>query len=146
MLQSCGILLSAIDKMDVGEVTRNRIPNQIDDIAARRLIGCLVKFVLLFLAGMILFALIVRHAEDRGTRASAAFAFGGLVFGLAASILTHRAQRMLLWVILPLPPVASLCMFVLRTLFGMSDELPLAVTVAPLFLSAGFLVGRSGKL
>jgi len=126
-------------------MTRNRIPNQIDDIAARRLIGCVVKFVFVFLAGMVMFALIVKHAEDRGTRAAAAFAFGGLVFGLAASILTNRAQKQLLWVIVPLPPAASICMFALRTLFGMSDELPLMVTVAPLFLSAGFLLGRSGK-
>ncbi len=123
----------------------DRIPNQIDNIAFRRLLGCLVKFVLVFLAGMAVFALVVKHTDDRGTRAAAAFAFGGLVFGLAASILTDRAQKLLLGVFIPMPIAAALCMFALRTLFGMSEELPLIVTLAPLFLPAGFILGRSRR-
>lgn len=126
-------------------MSQDRIPTQIDSIATRRFLGCLLRFALVFVLGLVTFALLVKHSHDRGTRAAAAFAFGGLVFGFAGSMLTSQSRKLLAGAFVLLPLVVTLILFAFRTLFGMSNALPLSLVLAPLALSAGFLIGQTRR-
>ena len=126
-------------------MSENRIPTQIDRIATRRFLGCMLRFAVVFVLGLVAFALLVKHSHDRGARAAAAFAFGGLVFGFTASMLTSQSRKLLAGAFVLLPLVVALVLFAFRTLFGMSDALPLGLVLAPLALSAGFLIGQARR-
>ena len=87
--------------------------------------------------------LVARHTPDRPTRLAVALAVSGIVLGFGTSIIAENSRRFLRRVFVVAGLALTVVMFGHRTLFGYTRELPLLITVAPLFFSAGFLIGGS---
>ena len=121
------------------------IPNQIDSLGDRRLAGCAVKAIVLFVLGCLALGFTAKRTHDAGIRLAVALAMSGLLFGFAASGLTPRAREFLTRVFVLLPLVVTLLLFAYRTLFGRSEELPLRLVLAPLALAVAFLIGRGRR-
>ena len=118
------------------------IPNQIEGIGNRRLLGCAAKFALAVLVGGVVLGLVARDTHNRALTGAVALALSGLLFGFATSVLTPAMRKLLRTVFVVFPLVATLMMFAFRTLFGRQAELPLLAVVAPLAFTAGFLIGQ----
>lgn len=119
------------------------IIHNIENIGNQRLLGCLLKWAMMFIVGAIALTLAMVAAPNQSFRATAAFAFTGLVLGaFSASFLTAGARRFLLVTFVTVPIVITLAMFVMRTILGHIDQYPLRLVISPLFLSAGFVVGQ----
>lgn len=112
----------------------------------QRLLGCMLKWAAMFVAGIIALAIVMGASPNQSLRAAAAFAFTGLVLGFSTSFLTIGARRFLLVTFIAVPIVVSLVMFAMRTVLGYTDEYPLRLVVSPIFLSAGFVVGQVRKI
>ena len=121
------------------------IANQIENIGIRRLAWWACFWVVMVLIGGVILGLVVKHTSDMSTRAAIALAVSGLLIGVVTSILAASSRKIMLIVFLLLPLIMSLIMFVYRTMLGSSEALPLRMIIAPLFLTAGFLVGQFSR-
>ena len=122
------------------------IANQIENIGIRRLAGWACFWVVVVLIGGVILGLVAKHTSDKSTLAAVAFAVSGLLIGVVTSILAASSRKIMLTLFLLLPLVMSLIMFVYRTMLGSSEALPLRMIIAPLFLTAGFLVGQFSRI
>lgn len=107
------------------------------------MLGCAAKAAAISAVCIVVIGLIVRHS-DRSTRAIVAFAVSGLLLGLTTSFLVVPDPRLrrALWIAFVYVPIGlAAVMFVLRTLFGLSDRYPLMLAAAPTALAAGYLIG-----
>ena len=120
----------------------DRITNQIEGLGNKRLLGCACWWMVLMLVGSTVLGLVIRHTSDKPIRTGVVLAFSGLLFGSATSILTNVTRRFLKTVFVVFPLVMAFVMFALSTLFGYAENLPLRMVVAPLSLTAGFLLGQ----
>ena len=118
------------------------IERQIEGLGDRRLLGRAVATALVVAAGGVAYRLVVGHSEDAPTRAAAALAVSGLLFGFATSSLAAKMRRLLTVALVVLPLAVSVCLFALRTVLGWSAELPMRLVAAPVCLSAGFVIGH----
>jgi uncharacterized membrane protein YhaH (DUF805 family) len=118
------------------------IEHQIDSIGDRQLVTCAVWFAALFAGAVVALAVTFKRSHDSGVRLAVVLGMSGLIFGFAASALAPQARKLLARVFVLLPLVVSLALFANRTLLGRAEELPLRLVLAPLALTAGFLVGR----
>lgn len=121
------------------------IERQIEGLGDRRLLGRAVVAALLVAAGGVAYRLVVRHSEDAPTRAVAALAVSGLLFGFATSSLAAKMRRLLAIALVILPLAVSTLLFALRTVLGWSAELPMRLVAAPLCLTVGFLIGHFAR-
>ena len=118
------------------------IPSQIEGLGYRRLAVWVGRFALYVLAAGIVLGLVVKHGRDAPTRASVALLLTGLLLGFATSILAPESRRLARSALVALGLTMSLVGFVLRTLFGWSMELPLLMTICPLMLPLGYVIGQ----
>lgn len=118
------------------------VRSQIEGLGYRRLAAWVGMFALcVFAAGLVL-GLVVKHGHNRPTSASVALVLSGLLLGFATSILTASSRRIARNALLALGLALSLVAFALRTLFGWSHEMPLLLTISPLLLPAGYVIGQ----
>ncbi len=118
------------------------IANQIEGIGNRRLLGCLVKFMLALVIGGVVLGLVARHAHNRILTGAVALAFSGLLFGFATSFLTFQMRKLLVTVFTVLSLAAALAIFASRALFDWESKLPLVVVFVPLIFPAAFALGQ----
>lgn len=118
------------------------ISSQIEGLGYRRLAVWVGRFALGVVASGIVLGLVVKHAQ-KPTRASVALIFTGLLLGYATSILTPSSRRIARIALVALGLTTSLIAFTARTLFGWSQEMPLLLTISPLMLPLGYLIGAS---
>ena len=117
------------------------IERQIEDLGNRRLAGCACWWAGVVLIGGFVLGLVAKHVRDKPTCAAVAFAVSGLLLGYVTSILASGSRKIVLMAFVVLPLVLSLGLFSFRTVLGYTHALPLRLTIAPLFLAAGFLAG-----
>ena len=103
----------------------DRIPNEIDGIAAKRLVGCVWRIAAVLVAGGIVAKLVLGQAPDRATRAVVACAVSGFVFGLVGSLLAIKQRRVLTIVFVLVPVGLAIGLFFCRTMLGWNQEMPL---------------------
>ena len=123
----------------------NRIPNEIDGIAAGRLMGCVWRVATLLVAGGIVAKLVLGQTPDRATRAVVACAVSGFVFGFAGSLLAVKQRRVLTFVFVLIPIGLAIGLFFCRTILGMHEQLPLRLALSPLAFAACFVAGQVGR-
>ena len=119
----------------------DRIRSEIENLSHRRMAGCIGKLILV----VVICGLAVKWAAGQ-SRAMTLFTVSlvtGLLWGLATSVLTVRARRVLLNAF----TAAGVCIFVfafaLRTVFGASRDLALLTAVSPLMLPLGYYIGST---
>lgn len=115
-----------------------RIANQIEGLGDRRLLGCFMKTLLILALGGIVLHMVVRQSEDTAKNLAVMLAISGLVMGYATSYL----RTVLKVVMATVPLAATFVMFVMRTVLGWSNDLPLLMTLAPLVFGIAFLIGQ----
>lgn len=119
-----------------------RIANQIEGLGDRRLLGCFMKTLLILALGGIVLHMVVRQSEDTAKNLAVMLAISGLVMGYATSYLDPRMRTVLKVVMATVPLAATFVMFVMRTVLGWSNDLPLLMTLAPLVFGIAFLIGQ----
>jgi len=117
------------------------IRRQIEGLGYRHLAGCFGRFALMVVACGVAFGLAAKHASV-GTALSALCLITGLLLGMATSILTSSARRVLLISFVIFGLALFLAVFALRTLFGGSRYHALIEAIAPLLLPVGYVVGQ----
>lgn len=118
------------------------IRSQIEGLGNRRLAAWVGVFALSVLAAGFVLGLVVKHNSDRPTRVSVALVLAGLLLGFATSILTPSSRRIARSALMALGLTLSLVAFALRTLFGWSQTIPLLLTISPLMLPLGYMIGQ----
>lgn len=86
--------------------------------------------------------MVVRQSEDTAKNLAVMLAISGLVMGYATSYLDPRMRTVLKVVMATVPLAATFVMFVMRTVLGWSNDLPLLMTLAPLVFGIAFLIGQ----
>jgi len=118
------------------------IRSQIEGLGYRRLAAWVGVFALCVVAAGVVLGLVVKHGGDRPTRVSVALVLTGLLLGFATSILTPSSRRIARNALVALGLALSVVAFALRTLFGWSHTLPLLLTLSPLLLPVGYVIGQ----
>lgn len=118
------------------------IGSQIEGLGYRRLAAWVGVFTLYVVAAGVVLGLVIKHGHDRPTRASVTMVLTGFLLGYATTILTPSSRRIARNALVALGLVLSLVAFALRTLFGWSHALPLLLTVSPLLLPVGYVIGQ----
>ena len=123
-------------------MNENPIQSQIEGLGYRRLAAWVGLFALSVIVAGVVLGLVVKHGHDMPTRVSVALVLSGLLLGFATSILTPSSRRIARNALVALGLALSLVMFGMRTLLGWSEELPLLLTISPLMLPLGYVIGQ----
>lgn len=123
-------------------MNQNPIRSQIEGLGYRRLAVWVGVYGLGVLVAGVVLGLVVKHAPDKATRLSVALVLTGLLLGFATAILTPSSRKIARNALVALGLTLSLTAFLLRVLFGWSHEIPLALTISPLMLPLGYVIGQ----
>lgn len=124
------------------ETSNDPIRGQIEGLGYRRLAVWAGLFMLVVLAAGVVLGMVVKHSRDSPLSVSVALVLSGLLLGFATSILTPSSRRIARNALMALGLTLSLVTFLMRTLLGWSQDLPLLLTISPLMLPLGYVIGQ----
>jgi len=123
-------------------MNQNPIRSQIEGLGYRRLAVWVGVYAIGVLVAGVALGLVVKHINDKSIRLSVALILTGLLLGFATSMLTPSSRKIARNALVALGLTLSLTAFSLRVLFGWSHELSLALSLSPLMLPLGYIIGQ----